>query len=203
MATHAQRLVDRPVPATGTGLAPYGGFTGQYIAGEFRPGRSPDTWEDRDPYTSQVVAKLRLADRSDLDEAYRSAARAQVAWAESRPAERGSIFLSAVRILDARRDEILSWLVKEAGSTRQKAAAELSFVRGNMLWASTLAYRTAGRILPIDIPGKESRVYRRPLGVVGVISPWNFPMVLSNRSLAPALALGNAVVVRTAQHRRG
>jgi aldehyde dehydrogenase (NAD+) len=199
MTTHAHaRLVDRPAPTAMAGPAPYGGFTGQYIAGDFRPGRSPDTWEDRDPYTSQVVAKLRLADRSDLDEAYRSAERAQVAWAESRPAERGSIFLSAVRILDARRDEILSWLVKEAGSTRQKAVAELSFVRGNMLWASTLAYRTAGRILPIDIPGKESRVYRRPLGVVGVISPWNFPMVLSNRSIAPALALGNAVVVKPA-----
>jgi aldehyde dehydrogenase (NAD+) len=144
------------------------------------------------------VAKLRLADRSDLDDAYRSAAQAQLAWAESRPADRGAVFLEAVRILDARRDEILAWLIKEAGSTRQKAIAELSFVRGNMLWASTLAYRTAGRILPIDIPGKESRVYRRPLGVVGVISPWNFPMVLSNRSIAPALALGNAVVVKPA-----
>jgi aldehyde dehydrogenase (NAD+) len=145
-----------------------------------------------------VVARLRLANRSDLDDAYRSAAAAQVAWAESRPADRGSVFLAAVRVLDARRDEILAWLIREAGSTRQKALAELSFVRGNMLWASTLAYRTAGRILPIDIPGKESRVYRRPLGVIGVISPWNFPMVLSNRSIAPALALGNAVVVKPA-----
>jgi aldehyde dehydrogenase (NAD+) len=176
----------------------YDGFHGQYIRGEFRPGRSRQTWDDRDPFSSEVLTTLKLADRSDLDEAYHSAARAQVAWAETNPGERGAIFLAAVRILDSRRDEILTWLIKEAGSTRQKANAELGFVRSNMLWASTLAYRVAGRILPIDIPGKESRVYRRPLGVVGVISPWNFPMVLSNRSIAPAIALGNAVVVKPA-----
>jgi aldehyde dehydrogenase (NAD+) len=178
--------------------AKYDGFDGQYIRGEFRPGRSQRIWEDRDPFSSEVLATLKLADRTDLEEAYQSAARAQLAWAETSPGERGAIFMAAVRILDARREELLTWLIKEAGSTRQKANAELGFVRSNMLWASTLAYRVAGRILPIDIPGKESRVYRRPLGVVGVISPWNFPMVLSNRSIAPALALGNAVVVKPA-----
>ena len=173
-------------------------FSGQYIQGRFRAGRSAHRWENRDPFTGELLATLQLADRSDLDEAYEAAAHAQKAWAETGPTERGAVFLAAVRILDARREEIVRWLVKESGSTRTKAMAEWSFVRGGMLWASTLAYRTAGRILPIDIPGKESRVYRRPLGVVGVISPWNFPMYLSNRSIAPALALGNAVVVKPA-----
>jgi aldehyde dehydrogenase (NAD+) len=57
----------------------------------------------------------------------------------------------------------------------------------------------AGRVLPIDEPGKESRVYRQPIGVIGVISPWNFPIYLSQRSVAPAIALGNAVVVKPSQ----
>jgi aldehyde dehydrogenase (NAD+) len=171
---------------------------GQYIRGRFRPGRSTRNWEDRDPFTGELLATLQLADRTDLDEAYQAAAKAQVGWAEAGPEERGAVFLAAVRILEERQEEIVRWLVKESGSTRTKATAEWSFVRGGMLWASTLAYRTAGRILPIDIPGKESRVYRRPLGVVGVISPWNFPMYLSNRSIAPALALGNAAVVKPA-----
>jgi aldehyde dehydrogenase (NAD+) len=67
-----------------------------------------------------------------------------------------------------------------------------------MITAAAMPSRVVGRILPIDTPDKESRVYRKPLGVVGVISPWNWPMHLSNRSIAPALALGNAVVVKPA-----
>src|SRR5690606_34850362 len=56
----------------------------------------------------------------------------------------------------------------------------------------------AGRVLPAAVPGKESRVYRAPLGVIAVISPWNFPLHLSARSVSPALALGNAVVIKPA-----
>lgn len=67
-----------------------------------------------------------------------------------------------------------------------------------MITAAAMPSRVVGRILPIDTPDKESRVYRKPLSVVGVISPWNWPMHLSNRSIAPALALGNAVVVKPA-----
>src|SRR3954452_15660331 len=67
-----------------------------------------------------------------------------------------------------------------------------------MLWAATLPYQVAGNILPADVPDQESRVYRKPVGVVGVISPWNWPLHLTSRSLAPALAVGNAVVVKPA-----
>jgi len=67
-----------------------------------------------------------------------------------------------------------------------------------LLEAATLPYLVEGRILPADIPGKESRMYRKPVGVVGVISPWNWPFQLTARSAAPALAVGNAVVVKPA-----
>jgi aldehyde dehydrogenase (NAD+) len=71
-------------------------------------------------------------------------------------------------------------------------------VHGVLLEATTLPYLVEGRILPADIPGKESRMYRKPVGVVGVISPWNWPFQLTARSAAPALAVGNAVVVKPA-----
>src|SRR5690606_40869724 len=64
--------------------------------------------------------------------------------------------------------------------------------------AASMAHHVEGRIMPSDVPGKESRVYRRPVGVVAVISPWNFPLQLSARSVAPALAVGNAVVLKPA-----
>jgi aldehyde dehydrogenase (NAD+) len=100
--------------------------------------------------------------------------------------------------MDQRREEIVSWLIKESGSTRIKANMEWEAVRGAMLSAVQLTSRVQGRILSVDIAGKESRVYRTPIGVVGVISPWNWPMHLTHRSVAPALALGNAVVIKPA-----
>lgn len=72
----------------------------------------------------------------------------------------------------------------------------LGVVRAGFLEAAGMPHHAAGQILPSDIPGKENRVYRRPVGVVCLISPWGFPMYLTNRTLAPALALGNAVVLK-------
>ena len=102
-------------------------------------------------------------------------------------------------MLDARRDEIVGLLIHETGSTRTKANIEWGAVRDGMLEAAMLPSRAVGRILPVDVPNKESRTYRQPIGVVGILSPWNFPLHLSNRSVAPALALGNAVVVKPSE----
>jgi aldehyde dehydrogenase (NAD+) len=93
----------------------------------------------------------------------------------------------------------VDWLIKESGSTRIKADWEWQLTRAVTLEAASFPHRVAGRVLPIDEPGKDSRVYRQPLGVIGVISPWNFPLYLSNRSVGPALALGNAVVLKPSQ----
>jgi hypothetical protein len=71
-------------------------------------------------------------------------------------------------------------------------------VQAVTLEAASFPHRVEGRLLPLDEARKESRAYRQPLGVIGVISPWNFPMYLSHRSIGPALALGNAVVVKPA-----
>jgi aldehyde dehydrogenase (NAD+) len=67
-----------------------------------------------------------------------------------------------------------------------------------MVWATSAPYLTEGQVLPTDIPAKEGRAYRKPVGVVGIISPWNWPLHLTNRSLAPTLAVGNAAVVKPA-----
>jgi aldehyde dehydrogenase (NAD+) len=178
---------------------PYDNFTGQYINGQWRNGRRGLPLEDRDPFTNKLLTTISMADQTDLDEAYKAAENAQIAWAKTSPSEKVAVFLAAVSIMDARREEIINWLIHESGSTRVKAEIEWGFVRGDILEAMTYPARVAGRILPLDIPGKESRIYRQPLGVIGVISPWNLPMHLSQRSIAPALALGNAVVVKPSE----
>lgn len=179
-------------------LASRADFSGQYIGGQWRPGRSGKTLTDTDPFTGRTLATITLASEQDLDDAYRAAAQAQKAWAQTLPAERSELFLRAISLMDLRHEEIVSWLVHESGSTRTKAEMEWGAVRAGMLEASSMPGRAVGRIQPIDVSGKESRTYRVPLGVIGVISPWNWPMLLSHRSIAPALALGNAVVVKPA-----
>lgn len=175
-----------------------GDFTGQYIAGKWKAGQSGKVLTDKDPYNGAVLTEIALASVADLDEAYRAAQLAQRQWALTLPGERAAIIYKAAEIVEANRGTLVEWLIKESGSTRAKAHMEVGAVRASLLAAAGMAGRAAGRILPVDVAGKESRVYREPLGVVGVISPWNWPMHLSNRSIAPALALGNAVVVKPA-----
>jgi len=177
---------------------PYGTFDRMPLNDQWRGGRSGRNSEDRDPYTDDVLVNIPLANEQDLDEAYRGAAAAQPRWAATMPGERAALLRRAADIMEVRKEEIVTWLIKESGSTRLKANVEWDSAHAIMLEAASAPYRVQGRILPSDIPGKENRVYRQPVGVVGVISPWNFPLHLSNRSVAPALAVGNAVVIKPA-----
>nr|WP_242704941.1 aldehyde dehydrogenase family protein [Streptomyces sp. IBTA2] len=96
-------------------------------------------------------------------------------------------------MVEEREPEIAGAIVAELGGTHLKAAFELHLAKEFLREAIQLALRPAGQILPSPTEGKENRVYRVPVGVVGVISPFNFPFLLSLKSVAPALALGNAV----------
>ena len=97
----------------------------QFIAGQWRDGATGDRASDINPYTDDVVAEFALATAEDLDEAYRAAAEAQKAWAATGPGERSAVLRRAAAIMEECREEIADWLVKESGSTRIKAAAEI------------------------------------------------------------------------------
>lgn len=168
------------------------------IAGEWRKGSSGSLLKVTDPFTGETLLEIVQADRDDLDQAYIAAEQAQAAWASMGPGQRSAILLRAVQIFDERREEIVDWIIRESGSTRIKAQIEWGAARGITQESASFPARVHGRILPSNVPGKENRVYREPLGVIGVISPWNFPLHLTQRSVAPALALGNAVVIKPA-----
>jgi aldehyde dehydrogenase (NAD+) len=176
----------------------FSGFDRQFIAGEWRTGSGEGRLADHNPYSGELLVEIPHGNERDVDAAYAAAVKAQVAWAQRLPAERSEVMRKAAQVMEARHDEIVEWLINEAGSTRIKAELEWAAVHAVMLEASFAPYRAEGRILPSDVPGKECRVYTQPVGVVGVISPWNWPLQLSNRSVAPALALGNAVVLKPA-----
>jgi aldehyde dehydrogenase (NAD+) len=177
----------------------YSDFSNQYIAGSWRAGRTGRILKDSDPYSGEVVAEIALASADDLEDVYQAAKKAQVLWAARLPEDRASVMFRTVATLDSRHEEIVDWLIRESGSTRIKAEAEWQFTRAITEEAASFPHRATGRILPIDEPGQESRAYRQPVGVIGVISPWNWPLYLSQRSVAPAIALGNAVVLKPSQ----
>ncbi len=187
---------NRTTDSTSNAPAPYTGFDHLFIGGRWVTGRSEHKLRPINPYRQDVIMEIPAADKRDLEDAYQEAQRAQVAWAETLPSERSLIMRRATDIMDARREEIISWSIREAGSPRKKAMLEWKVARDVMEQAVSAPYGAEGRILPSDIPGKESRVYRRPVGVVAVVSPWDFALNLANRSVAPALALGNAVVLK-------
>jgi len=170
----------------------------QYINGEWKPGSSEKQIENINPYTEQAIITIPSANEDDLNEAYRSAEQAQKDWADLLPAKKQAYFDSLLSVVNERKDEIIDWLVKEAGSTLVKAEVEYQAAVSIIKESSSFPTRMSGEILPSNTPGKENRVYRYPKGVIGVIGPWNFPFHLAMRSIAPAIATGNTVVAKPA-----
>ncbi|KRU22677.1 aldehyde dehydrogenase family protein [Psychrobacter piscatorii] len=176
----------------------YSDFHLQFIGGEWQKGKDDSINTDTNPYNGDTIVEIQQATKEQLDEAYDAADQAQAKWAKTTPAERAAVMYKVVSILDQRQDEIVDWLIKESGSTRIKAMVEFSSARAITLEAASFPNRVHGEIRPSNTPGKENFIYREPIGVVAVISPWNFPLHLTQRSIAPALALGNAVVLKPA-----
>jgi aldehyde dehydrogenase (NAD+) len=168
------------------------------IAGVWREGRSGTTAPDVNPYNGETLVEIALANAQDVDDAYNAAQRVQKGWAAVSPQVRHTLFEHAALIMQIRKSEIVDWLVTESGSTVAKANFEWELTYWELLESAGHTTRMDGRMLPSSIRGKDSHVYRQPVGVVGVISPWNFPLYLSMRSVAPAIALGNTVVLKPA-----
>ncbi len=168
----------------------------QFIGGQWRDGRSRKVLSDRNPFNGEIVAQFKLASLADLDEAYRSAAAAQRIWAEVNPFEKQAILERAIRWVEENEGDLADIIINELGGTRLKAMIEIYLAKTFLKEASTYPLRMTGEILPSTVDGKENRLYRVPAGVVGVISPFNFPFNLSMRSVAPALAAGNGVVLK-------
>jgi benzaldehyde dehydrogenase (NAD) len=125
-----------------------------------------------------------------------AAALAQPDWAALPFPERAAILRRAADVFERHAAEIAEWIVRESGSIPPKADVEIRASIGECLEAAALPSQPSGLLLPSLQPGRTSVARRVPLGVVGVIAPWNFPLILTMRSLAPALALGNAVIVK-------
>lgn len=149
------------------------------------------------PATEEVVATVPAADAPEVDRAVARATAAQRGWASAAPADRARLLRRFADVVDAHVEELAQLEVREAGHLLGNARWEAGNARDLLLYAAGGAERLLGKQIPV--PGGWDITFQEPLGVVGVIAPWNFPMPIAAWGSFPALAAGNAVVLKPAE----
>lgn len=166
-------------------------FTGRWVP-------TGQTGEVVEPATGEVLGTVGRIGAEELAESARTALAAGRDWARRPASERAAVLRRAAQLLAEHRDEIGDWLCREAGKVAAAASLELDLTADELRAAAGLTWQPSGHLLPTGQSGRTSVARRVPIGVVGVIAPWNFPLNLAMRSVAPALATGNAVVLKPA-----
>jgi aldehyde dehydrogenase (NAD+)/betaine-aldehyde dehydrogenase len=147
-----------------------------------------------DPATAEVLATLPVAQAADVDAAVEAARRAQPDWAKVDPTQRTRLLIALAQAIEANADELAELESRDVGKPIAEARArDLKFAAQTWLYYSGWPSKILGTTNPAN-PGVFTYTLREPLGVVGIVTPWNFPLVIASWKLAPALACGNTVV---------
>ena len=150
-----------------------------------------------DPSTGEAFTEVGMAGAREVDEAVRRAVRAQEGWAALAPADRARLLRRFAAVVDAHAEELARLEVRNSGHPILSARWEAGHVRDVLEYYSAAPERLIGAQIPVA--GGIDVTFHEPLGVVGVIVPWNFPMTIAAWGFAPALAAGNAVVLKPAE----
>jgi len=170
-----------------------------YIGGRFRPEVAAERFPVINPTTEEVIAEVPEADAAAVDEAVAAAAVAQEAWARLAPIERASYLRRLAARLREHVEPLAELLTAEQGKVLDLARAEVRATADYLDFTAEWARRIEGEVLPSDRRGENIFLLRLPIGVVAGILPWNYPLFLLGRKLAPALLAGNTVVLKTAE----
>ena len=165
-----------------------------FTDGAWRAGKG-DTIDVVEPATGDPLGSLMLATADDVAEAARAAAAAQRAWAATAHTERAAVLRRAAALWAEHAEEISWWNIREVGAVPGMAGFAVHTAEQECWEAASLPGRPYGELIPTGEP-RLSMTRRYPVGVVGVIAPFNVPIILAIRSVAPALALGNAVLLK-------
>ena len=166
------------------------------IEGERVGAASGQTYQVTNPATGEVVEEVPSGDAADVDRAARAAERAQRGWARLAPAERARILHEAAAHMLGKVEEIAPVLTAEQGKTILESRIEARRFGENIAWFADLADKIHGEHVSLPDTTTYGLVLRRPIGVTGAIVPWNFPLTLAANKVAPAIAAGNAVVLK-------
>jgi len=150
------------------------------------------------PASGVVIGRVSTVDRQRVAQALDDAQRAWPAWRKLPARDRGACLNRIADSLEGRRDELARTITLENGKPLAQSRAEVAISIDHLRWFAAEAGRAYGRVVPNQAPGKRHLVLRSPVGVVGAITPWNFPLVLALRKVAPALAAGCPVILKPA-----
>jgi lactaldehyde dehydrogenase/glycolaldehyde dehydrogenase len=170
----------------------------QFIDGGWRPGTG-DPFEVVNPARGQPLATLAGSTSEDASAALSAARRAQPAWSRRPPIERGDLLRSIADVFAANRTLLRDLLVSEVGKPATQAASEVAFAEAFLRYNAGWDRHLEGEILAGDVAGETIHLLRAPVGVVAAICPWNFPLAVFCRKVAPALLTGNTVVAKASE----
>ena len=170
-----------------------------FIGGEWVAAKSGQTFKNLNPAdTREFVAEYPVSGKEDAAEAIGAARAAAPAWGAMTSVARGRVLSKTSQILESRKAELAELLTREEGKTLAEANGEVQRALDIFRFFGGLSYTLGGQTIPHDLPGNLLFTRREPLGVVGLITPWNFPIAIPAWKLAPALVCGNAVVLKPA-----
>lgn len=151
------------------------------------------------PATGEAFAAISTVTRAQVKQAIADAHAAFAGWRALTGKARGEFLHKIANEVEARRDEIAKLITMENGKPLAQSQGELGMTVDHLRWFAEEARRAYGRMIPHQTEGKRNVVIKSPMGVVGAISPWNFPLVLGVRKVAPALAAGCTVILKPAK----
>jgi acyl-CoA reductase-like NAD-dependent aldehyde dehydrogenase len=170
-----------------------------FIGGEWSAAVKVQSYQTRNPADArEAVAQYSLASQADAAEAVMAAKHAFSAWAAATVVARGRVLSKASQILEGRKAELATLLTREEGKTLADSTGEVQRAIDIFRFFGGLSYTLGGQTIPHDLPGNLLFTRREPLGVVALITPWNFPIAIPAWKIAPALVCGNAVVIKPA-----
>jgi aldehyde dehydrogenase (NAD+) len=171
-----------------------------FIAGEWRPSRSGRTYQRPNPWRpDEIVGEFPSSSAEDVEIAVSAAQRATAGWAKLAAARRGEFLAAAAAVVESRVEEIARDMTREMGKPLRESRMEAARAAAILRFFSGEGWRPLGQVYEQSLTGAPVLTRRRPLGVVGLITPWNFPAAIPAWKTAPALAYGNTVVLKLAQ----
>ncbi|XRM42614.1 hypothetical protein ABZX51_005824 [Aspergillus tubingensis] len=169
-----------------------------YINGEWVEAESGKRFSVTDPATGATLGSCPESDSKDTQNAIESAAAAMPAWRSRSGRNRGRILRRWYELIMENQEDLATLITSENGKAKPDATGEVLFAASFLEWFSEEAARTYGDVIPHSQPNFRVSVLKEPVGVCGLITPWNFPAAMITRKLGPALAAGCTVVVKTA-----
>jgi len=170
-----------------------------YINGEWISAAGEKTYDLKNPANGEVIAKVADGGTEEVKRAIRAASDAFPLWAKMSAKERGEILKRAEANILAKKDEIARLITLENGKPFEEAKAEVQFSSGYLSWFAEEGRRAYGETIPSPFAHKHLLTLLHPIGVIGAITPWNFPANMITRKIAPALAAGCTVVLKPAE----